>query len=161
MGDGSSLGCGSGPGSHEASWKEDKIACLVTMGGDLFDRDPHPELPACFRDRKAVAKLVRGLASQGSPGDLVEETAEEDQAAESAPADAEDTAVDELGMATAALGANQRGDNSSQRGFWTDGGGRGPSTKLRLCRAKGIRSRWWQVDLVPSKTCISKIHGNQ
>ena len=21
-------GCGSGPGSHEASWKEDKIACL-------------------------------------------------------------------------------------------------------------------------------------
>ena len=89
-------GCGSGPGSHEASWKEDKIACLVTMGGDLFDRDPHPELPACFRDRKAVAKLVRGLAAQGALGDLVEEAAEEDQAAESAPADAEDTAVDEL-----------------------------------------------------------------
>lgn len=63
-------GCGSGPGSHEASWKEDKIACLVTMGGDLFDRDPHPELPACFRDRKAVAKLVRGLAAQGALGDL-------------------------------------------------------------------------------------------
>ena len=89
-------GCGSGPGSHEASWKEDKIACLVTMGGDLFDRDPHPELPACFGDRKAVAKLVRGLAAQGALGDLVEEAAEEDQAAESAPADAEDTAVDEL-----------------------------------------------------------------
>ena len=89
-------GCGSGPGSHEASWKEDKIACLVTMGGDLFDRDPHPELPACFRDRKAVAKLVRGLAAQEALGDLVEEAAEEDQAAESAPADAEDTAVDEL-----------------------------------------------------------------
>ena len=75
-------GCGSGPGSHEASWKEDKIACLVTMGGDLFDRDPHPELPACFRDRKAVAKLVRGVGRAGTPGDLVEEAAEEDQAAE-------------------------------------------------------------------------------
>ena len=65
------------------------------MGGDLFDRDPHPELPACFGDRKAVAKLV-GVGRAGKLGDLVEEAAEEDQAAESAPADAEDTAVDEL-----------------------------------------------------------------
>ena len=69
-----------------------------------------------FRDRTAVAKLVRGLATQGVLGDLVEEAAEEDQAAESAPADAEDTAVDELEW-PAALGANQRGDNSASEAF--------------------------------------------
>ena len=63
---------GTGPGAHGAGWKEDKVACLVTMTGAAFDQDPHPDLPTCFTDKKSVAKLVKGLTSQGSLSELAD-----------------------------------------------------------------------------------------
>lgn len=61
-----------GPGAHGVGWKEDKVASLVTMTGTTFDQDPHPDLPTCFTDKKGVAKLVKGLTSQGSLGELAD-----------------------------------------------------------------------------------------
>ena len=55
-----------GRGVHEPAWKEDKIGCLVTMQSTVQERDPHPELPACFADPPRVAALVRGVSSQGA-----------------------------------------------------------------------------------------------
>jgi hypothetical protein len=59
-----------GRGVHEPVWKEDKIACLVTMQSTVQETDPHPDLPACFTDPPRVAALVRGVSSQGALSDL-------------------------------------------------------------------------------------------
>ena len=63
---------GRGPGAHDVAWKEDKVACLVTMTGETFDHDPHPDLPACFTDKPEVTKLIKGLTSQGSLSELTD-----------------------------------------------------------------------------------------
>jgi len=65
-------GPGDGPGAHDSSWREDKIAVLATAAVTRFDADPEPDLPDCFRNREWVEKLVRGIAGQGSlsPPDL-------------------------------------------------------------------------------------------
>ena len=64
-------GEGDGPGSHDPSWREDKIALLATARNTACDSDPEPDLPDCFRDRKFVEKLVRGISGEGpmSPDD--------------------------------------------------------------------------------------------
>lgn len=59
---------GEGPGAHEASWREDKIAILATMANVVSDRDPEPELPECFRDRGYVEKVVGGIGGLGLMG---------------------------------------------------------------------------------------------
>lgn len=59
---------GEGPGAHDASWREDKIAMLATAAITVFDADPEPELPACFRDQEHVEKLVRGISGVSSMG---------------------------------------------------------------------------------------------
>lgn len=58
-------GEGVGPGSHDPSWREDKIAVLATASITAFDSDPEPDLPDCFRNQKFVEKLVRGISGQG------------------------------------------------------------------------------------------------
>jgi hypothetical protein len=60
-----------GPGSHDPAWREDKIALLATATITVSDSDPEPDLPDCFRDRKFVEKLVRGICGEGpmSPAD--------------------------------------------------------------------------------------------
>lgn len=55
---------GEGPGIHEHGWKEDKVACLYTLGGSEFAADPHPEPPRVFLDRKRVDELARDIHSQ-------------------------------------------------------------------------------------------------
>lgn len=55
---------GGGPGIHEHGWKEDKVACLYTLGGSEFDEDPHPQPPRAFTDRKRVDELARDIHSQ-------------------------------------------------------------------------------------------------
>jgi hypothetical protein len=58
-------GQGDGPGSHDPSWREDKIALLATAAINVSDSDPEPDLPDCFRNQKFVEKLLRGIGNQG------------------------------------------------------------------------------------------------
>lgn len=55
---------GKGPGIHEHGWKEDKVACLYTLGGSEFVEDPHPAPPKVFLDRKRVDELARDIHAQ-------------------------------------------------------------------------------------------------
>jgi hypothetical protein len=58
---------GQGPGVHGEQWKEDKVACLLTLEGATCVEDPHPQPPRCFLDAPKVDKLVRELqANHGS-----------------------------------------------------------------------------------------------
>lgn len=50
---------GRGVGVHDRQWKEDKVACLLTLKGETFVEDPHPTPPKCFLDAPRVDKLVR------------------------------------------------------------------------------------------------------
>jgi hypothetical protein len=52
---------GQGPGVHGEAWKEDKVACLLTLKAEIFAEDPHPEPPRCFLDAPEVDKLVREI----------------------------------------------------------------------------------------------------
>ena len=154
-----STGTGDGPspevavlvlGSHGGilEGRQDRLPSSPT-GGDLFDRDPHPSSPAVPGTEVRLRGPRRGLACGRQPAwvDLAEEAAEEDQAAESAPADAEDTAVQlELEMATAALGANQRAaELQASEAFADHGRVQRPGARNfdLAARAKGICSRWW------------------
>ena len=48
------LGCG----VHDPRWREDKVACLVTLTSTTHDTDPQPEPPACFLDRERVGNMT-------------------------------------------------------------------------------------------------------
>jgi len=52
---------GGGPGVHDAHWRETKNALFLRMKSDIFPSDPHPELPACYADRKRMKSLLPGL----------------------------------------------------------------------------------------------------
>jgi hypothetical protein len=52
---------GQGTGVHGQGWKEDKVACLLTMKGATFRDDPHPEPPKCFLDAPKVDEMVREI----------------------------------------------------------------------------------------------------
>jgi hypothetical protein len=58
---------GQGPGVHGQQWKEDKVACLLTLKGETRAEDPHPEPPRCFLDAPAVDQLVRDIQSHHGP----------------------------------------------------------------------------------------------
>jgi hypothetical protein len=58
---------GHGVGVHDKHWKEDKVACLVTLKGQTFAEDPHPEPPQCFLDPPEVDKLVREIQAHHGP----------------------------------------------------------------------------------------------
>ncbi len=57
-----------GRGVHDQAWKETKNACLMTMSSSPSENDPHPELPACFSDRRHVEQLVREVHSTAAGG---------------------------------------------------------------------------------------------
>jgi hypothetical protein len=52
---------GQGKGVHGQAWKEDKVACLLTLEGATFAEDPHPEPPKCFLDAPKVDEMVREI----------------------------------------------------------------------------------------------------
>jgi len=61
-------GEGQGPGAHEAAWREDKVAILATMSHVVSECDPEPVLPACFRDRDYVGKVIGAIGGTGPMG---------------------------------------------------------------------------------------------
>jgi hypothetical protein len=65
---------GQGPGIHAAQWKEDKIACLLTLKSQRAATDPHPEPPRCFLDRQRVVRLVKEISSQRVVADEADES---------------------------------------------------------------------------------------
>ncbi len=50
---------GQGCGARSPQWREDKVACLVTLASETHDTDPQPEPPDCFLDRKRVRRLTQ------------------------------------------------------------------------------------------------------
>lgn len=50
-----------GPGVHDPHWRETKNALFLRMKSDSFATDPHPDLPACFADRKRMKSLLSGV----------------------------------------------------------------------------------------------------
>lgn len=58
---------GQGAGVHQQQWKEDKVACLLTLKGETFAEDPHPQPPKCFLDAPTVDKLVRDIQAHHGP----------------------------------------------------------------------------------------------
>jgi hypothetical protein len=74
---------GQGVGARCPQWREDKVACLVTLASETHDADPQPEPPACFWDRKHVSRLtqcapagepeiVRAVAEPTAPPEVIE-----------------------------------------------------------------------------------------
>jgi hypothetical protein len=67
---------GQGCGARDPQWREDKVACLVTLVSTTHDSDPQPEPPECFLDRKHVGRLTQ-CSTAGEPeisGESVEPT---------------------------------------------------------------------------------------
>jgi len=52
---------GGGSGVHEPHWRETKNALFRRMKSNCFDEDPHPQLPACFADRRRMKELLVGV----------------------------------------------------------------------------------------------------
>jgi hypothetical protein len=57
---------GSGPGVHEPAWGDAKVACLQSYTKVNFDKDPQPQPPAAFVDRRRVEQLCREMERVGS-----------------------------------------------------------------------------------------------
>ena len=68
-----------GPGVHGPENKEDKVACLVTLQGEVYAQDPQPEPPPSFLQPRRVERLVRQMAGQA--GEALPETADATPAA--------------------------------------------------------------------------------
>jgi hypothetical protein len=70
---------GAGPGVQGVENKEDKVACLVTLKGEVYPHDPQPEPPPSFLQPRRVERLVRQMAGQAgdalpSPEDATTES---------------------------------------------------------------------------------------
>jgi hypothetical protein len=63
---------GPGAGVHDPTWREDKVANLLTMHTEVHEQDPHPDLPKCFTKKREVVELVQGVAGQGALADVTE-----------------------------------------------------------------------------------------
>ncbi|VTR95075.1 Uncharacterized protein OS=Rhodopirellula sp. SWK7 GN=RRSWK_03312 PE=4 SV=1 [Gemmata massiliana] len=65
---------GHGCGARGPQWREDKVACLVTLESQTYDTDPQPEPPDCFLDRKRVGCLTQCSVADEPEivGDVVE-----------------------------------------------------------------------------------------
>jgi hypothetical protein len=72
-----------GPGVHAQENKEDKVACLVTLQGDVHAHDPQPEPPPSFLQPRRVERLVRQMAGQA--GDALSSPAAGTAATTAAP----------------------------------------------------------------------------
>jgi hypothetical protein len=81
---------GAGPGVQGVENKEDKVACLVTLRGEVYPHDPQPEPPPSFLQPRRVERLVRQMAGQAgealpSPAEAAPEAAAESAEAAAVP----------------------------------------------------------------------------
>jgi hypothetical protein len=76
---------GQGCGACDPQWREDKVACLITLEGKTHDSDPQPEPPACFLDRKYVGRLTQCSTSGGL--EISDESVEPNLASPAEPVD--------------------------------------------------------------------------
>lgn len=81
-----------GPGVHEQENKEDKVACLVTLQGEVYTQDPQPEPPPSFLQPRRVERLVRQMAGQA--GEALPQTVDATPAAVEEPAAVSDPALE-------------------------------------------------------------------
>jgi hypothetical protein len=51
--------------AREKHWREDKVGCLLSMSGAMYQSDPTPELPEGLAISSAVAELARMAEKQG------------------------------------------------------------------------------------------------
>jgi hypothetical protein len=66
---------GSGRGVKEASWRESKVACCLTLSTKAQDADPQPEPPAKFLEPTEAARLASDVKRRSRPA--MERTEEE------------------------------------------------------------------------------------
>jgi hypothetical protein len=76
---------GQGCGVRDPQWREDKVACLITLESKTYDADPQPEPPECFLDRKHVGRLTQ-CSPAGEP-EIVGESVESKPAPRPEPID--------------------------------------------------------------------------
>lgn len=57
----------SGRGVSEASWRESKVACCLTLPTQAADVDPHPEPPAKFLEATTAARLASEVKRRSRP----------------------------------------------------------------------------------------------
>jgi hypothetical protein len=81
-----------GPGVHGQENKEDKVACLVTLQGEVYAQDPQPEPPPSFLQPRRVERLVRQMAGQA--GEALPDTADASPAEVEEPAAASDPSAE-------------------------------------------------------------------
>jgi len=55
---------GTGLGVQNPHWRETKNALFSRMKSDVSTSDPHPELPACYADRKRMKSLLAGVEEE-------------------------------------------------------------------------------------------------
>jgi hypothetical protein len=79
-----------GPGVHGQENKEDKVACLLTLQGEVYAQDPQPQPPPSFLQPRRVERLVRQMAGQA--GEALPETADVTAAVEASAAVSEPAA---------------------------------------------------------------------
>lgn len=56
-----------GRGVHDPSWRESKVACLVTLNTKAQGTDPKPEPPAKFLEPTEAARLASGIKRRSCP----------------------------------------------------------------------------------------------
>src|SRR5262249_41683917 len=68
---------GQGGGARDPQWREDKVACLVTLSSKPYEADPQPDPPDRLLDREHVGRLTQCPTAQEpeSAGEAVEPTA--------------------------------------------------------------------------------------
>jgi hypothetical protein len=76
---------GHGRGARDPQWREDKVACLVTLSSRTHNTDPQPEPPECFLERAHVRRLVQCPAAGGP--EIVGASTEPEPAARPDPID--------------------------------------------------------------------------
>jgi len=121
---------GHGCGARDPQWREDKVACLVTLSSRTHDTDPQPEPPECFLDRKRVGRLTQ-CPLAGEP-EIVGESAEQTLALQPDPINWQPERLvrtcvattrdsDEFGRLVGAEAKTRNFEAASRRAFVGDG----------------------------------------